>query len=235
MSSSHPNRHGIHKLSPEELDDQIQNRIERVVDELQQGFNFLKNCDGQKTCTGTVTFFGSARTPESDEEYQQAKRLASKISKETGYAVITGGGPGIMGAGNQGAFEAGGNSIGMTIKLPMEQTTNPFVTHEQSFKYFFTRKVCMTYAAEAYLYFPGGFGTMDELFEILTLVQTGKIAKVPIILVNEKFWRPLEGFIKDTMLAGGKISPEDLDLFTITDNEDLIVDIVKKAPMRWAD
>jgi uncharacterized protein (TIGR00730 family) len=138
-----------------------------------------------------------------------------------------------MEAGNRGAYEEGKPSLGLTINLPMEQTTNQYVSEEIPFYYFFTRKTLMAYSAEAYLYFPGGYGTLDELFEILTLVQTGKIARVPIVLVGKKFWQPLDEFIKQTLLLeNSTISEEDLNLYQILDDEDEIVNIVKNAPMR---
>ncbi len=202
-------------------------RICAMDEEFRQGMNTIEE-------TGrAVTFFGSARTPIDDPYYQKAKRLAERIAKETNFAVVTGGGPGIMGAGNEGAYKAGGESIGFTIKLPMEQSTNPFVTHEVPFYYFFTRKVSMTFAADAFLAFPGGFGTIDEISEVLTLIQTGKMEKMPIILVGVEFWTPLVDFFRKTMLEQYKtISPEDMDLFMVTDDEDLIIDTIKKAPVR---
>jgi len=184
----------------------------------------------------SVTFWGSARLTEDHEDYQRALRLARRISGELGYIITTGGGPGIMEAGNRGAYEMGKPSLGLTIKLPMEQNTNKYVTEEVPFYFFFSRKVLMAYSAEAYLYFPGGFGTLDELFEILTLVQTEKINKLPIILVGKKFWEPLDKFIKETLLKDfATISPEDLDLYTITDDEEEIMRILKGAPMREED
>jgi len=180
-----------------------------------------------------VTFWGSARTQSNDPDYKKAARLAARIHKELGYAIITGGGPGIMAAGNCGAYDAGGKSVGLTIKLPHEQTTNLCLTHHMDFQYFFTRKVCLAFAAEAYVYFPGGFGTLDELFEILTLVQTKKIAPAPaIILVGKSYWGGLDTFIRKHLLKGQKIDVEDLNLYTITDNEDEIIQLIKKAPIR---
>lgn len=207
--------------------DENEVRICAMDEEFRQGMDAIKE-------TGrAVTFFGSARTHITDLYYQKAKRLAERIVKETKCAIITGGGPGIMGAGNEGAYKAGGQSIGFTIKLPSEQTTNPFLTHEVPFYYFFTRKVSMTFAADAFLAFPGGIGTMDEIFEILTLVQTGKMDKVPIILVGIEFWTPLVNFLKNTMEEKYKtISSHDLELFTVTDDEDLIIEIIKNAPTR---
>lgn len=202
-------------------------RICAMDEEFRQGMDTIKE-------TGrSVTFFGSARTHINDPYYQKAKRIAERVAKETDFAVVTGGGPGIMGAANEGAYKAGGESVGFTIKLPMEQSTNPFVTQEVPFYYFFTRKVSMTFAADVFLAFPGGLGTMDEIFEILTLVQTEKMEKIPIILVGVDFWKPLVDFLRYTMLEKYKtISPEDFDLFLVTDDEDEILDIIKKTPLR---
>lgn len=199
-------------------------------EEFRQGFDMVKkNKDGNKS----VTFWGSARFPVDNEYYQKALRLSRRLAGELNCMIATGGGPGIMEAGNRGAYEMGKPSLGLTIELPMEQSTNPYVTEEMPFYFFFTRKVLMAYSAEAYLYFPGGYGTLDELFEILTLVQTGKISRLPIILVGAAFWKPLDEFIKQTLLAEkGTISESDLDLYIITDDEDKIVEIVKNAPMR---
>ncbi|MEZ4103240.1 MAG: TIGR00730 family Rossman fold protein [Candidatus Paceibacterota bacterium] len=210
--------------------DETETRICVVNEEFRQGFEMVK---AHKDNGKSATFWGSARLKEDHEDYQRAWRLSKRISGELGYSIVTGGGPGIMEAGNRGAYEMGKPSLGLTIKLPMEQYTNKYVTEEIPFYFFFTRKVLMAYSAEAYLYFPGGFGTLDELFEILTLVQTGKISKVPIILVGRKFWEPLQGFIDNTLLKEFEtISPEDLNLYTITDDEDEIVEIVRNAPMR---
>lgn len=202
-------------------------RICVINEEFRQGIEFVEDIDRSVTC------FGSARFHADSPHYKQAHRIAYRIAEELGYAIITGGGPGIMEAANRGAYDADGRSIGMTIKLPFEQSTSKYVKDEIPFYFFFTRKVTMTYSAEAYLYFPGGFGTMDELFEILTLVQTKKIAHVPIILVGKAFWQPLDNFIRQTLLADhATISPEDLNLYTITDDEEEILEIVKNAPLR---
>ncbi len=139
-----------------------------------------------------------------------------------------------MEAANRGAFEVDGNSFGFTIQLPKEQRTNPYLNKTINFDYFFTRKVSLTYAAEAYVYFPGGFGTLDELFEILTLVQTKKIVPVPIILFGSYFWNPLEKFITEFLVSKGKIDPRDMSLFTITDSIEEAVEIIKNAPIRNA-
>jgi uncharacterized protein (TIGR00730 family) len=150
-----------------------------------------------------------------------------------GYAVVSGGGPGIMEGANRGAFEAGGVSIGMAITLPHEQNTNPYVNVELPFYYFYTRKTCMSFSSECYLAFPGGFGTFDEIFELITLIQTGKIAKTPILLVGKAFWQPFVDTIREIMLDKfATISAHDLDLFTVTDDEDFILETIKNAPLR---
>ncbi len=207
-----------------------ESRICVVNEELRQGLDILTAIEK------SVTFFGSARLPTDHPYYQKAQRLAHRVVSDLAYAVVSGGGPGIMAAANQGAFEAHGTSIGLTIKLPMEQVTSPYVTTEVPFYFFFTRKVALAYSAEAYLFFPGGFGTMDEFFEILTLVQTNKIASVPIVLVGEEFWKPLDAYMRSMFLEKYQtIDPQDMNLYTITDDEDVIMDIIKKAPIRTKD
>jgi len=206
-----------------EIDRQIAERTDNIEKEFRGGFDFIKNCDR------SVTIFGSARTEEDDPDYKKAYSLGKKISQELDYSIITGGGPGIMEAGNRGSFENGGGSLGLTIKLPFEQVINPYMSSYYDFHYFFARKTCMTFAAEAYVYFPGGFGTLDELFEVLTIVQTQKTERRPIILVGEEFWKPLDAFIREHLLDKAKISPEDIDLYTITDDEDEIIEIIRKA------
>lgn len=207
-----------------------ESRICVVNEEMRQGLDIV-------TALGkSVTFFGSARLAPQHEYYEKARRLANRVVTELSYAVVSGGGPGIMAGANQGAFEANGTSIGLTIKLPMEQTTSPFVTTEVPFYFFFTRKVALAYSAETYLFFPGGYGTMDEFFEILTLVQTNKIARVPIVLVGVAFWTPLIAYMRTMFLEQYQtIDAADLDLFIVTDDEDLIMDTIKKAPVRLQD
>lgn len=214
-------------LTLPELEEQIKKRVSTISEEFLEGFQFIK--DTPKT----VTFFGSARTVSEELDYQHAYELAKGVAK-LGYAVVTGGGPGIMEAANKGAFEVDGNSFGLTIQLPKEQVTNPYLNKTINFQYFFTRKVSLTYAAEAYVYFPGGFGTLDELFEILTLVQTNKIVRVPIILFGSHFWKPLEKFLEEFMLQNGKIDEADMRLFLITDSIEEALDIIKNAPIRNA-
>jgi uncharacterized protein (TIGR00730 family) len=214
-----------HPISLAELDIEIKERINKIQNEFIHGFSFIKSHPK------TVTFFGSARTLTTERDYQNAVELATQIS-DLGYTIVTGGGPGIMEAGNRGAHAGKGSSIGFTIQLPAEQVTNPFLNDQLNFKYFFTRKVALTYSAEAYIYFPGGFGTLDELFEILTLVQTNKIERVPIILFNTKFWKPLIKFLEHQLLDSSKIDPEDMQLFIVTDSIEEVLHIIKKAPIR---
>lgn len=188
-------------------------------EEMRQGLDVLS------AIKKSITIFGSARTPQTDEYYQKAVRIAERAG-HAGYATITGGGPGIMQAGNEGAHKAHVESIGMTIQLPMEQFTNEFVSTEVPFYFFFTRKTTMRFGSKAFLFFPGGFGTLDELAETLTLIQTAKIDRAPVILVGVKFWTPFQEFIKNQLLLNGMISSTDLDLYTITDDEDEIMRII---------
>ena len=194
-------------------------------EELRQGLTVLEDYQN------SITIFGSARTPETDPYYQIAVRIGNGAAK-LGKAVITGGGPGIMEAGNRGATEAGGSSLGMTIVLPHEQYTNPHVNVEIPFYYFFTRKTAMRYASQVYLFFPGGYGTLDELMETLTLIQTGKIDKVPVVLVGVEFWQPLDQFIRQDLVCKEMIDEMDPSLYIITDDEQQILDIIKNAPER---
>ena len=215
-------------LTVRQMETNSRRRVAEISEEFRKGFSFIKHHPK------SITIFGSARFDEENPYYQKARRIAKRIS-QLGYAVVTGGGPGIMEAGNRGATEGDGNehSIGVCIRLPHEQITNPYVTDGLEFKYFFSRKVILSFSAEAYLYFPGGFGTIDEFFEILTLVQTGKIEKVPIVLVGSEYWKPLDQFIQKTLLEKFKtINEKDMDLYVITDDEDLVMDIVEKAPLR---
>ena len=213
-------------ISFKDIEKALNKRVADIGNEFRDGFNFIKKHNR------TVTFFGSARTGENDGDYIQARSLGSRIVKELDYAVVTGGAIGIMEAGNRGAFEAGGDSLGLNIELPNEQNFNEYLTDHMEFHYFFSRKVCLSFSAETYVFFPGGFGTLDELFEILTLVQTGKIEKVPIVLVGSYYWNNLDSFIKENLLKNGKIDPEDINLYTITDNEEEVIDIIKNAPIR---
>lgn len=173
-----------------------------------------------------VTLFGSARNlPVNSKLREDAYELSYKLAKD-GYAVISGGGPGIMAASNKGAYEAGGVSIGLNIKLPHEQEPNPYVTHSFEFHYFFSRKVSMTFYSHAYIYFPGGFGTLDELTELITLVQTKKLPPLRIILFGSSYWKDFVVFVKKQLLANGYISPGDEDIFVITDSVDEALELV---------
>jgi len=189
-------------------------RIYKIMAEFVDGFSLLK-----KYGLG-ATFFGSARHTVGERYYTDAADLAARLSKR-GFSIITGGADGIMRAGNEGAFKAGGTSIGLNIKLPMEQKENTFLTDRMTFDHFFTRKVMLAFASEVYVYFPGGFGTMDELFEILTLVQTKKILPVPIVLYGKEFWEPIDLLFKKHL--GEKyqaISPDDTRLYQMVDTVD---------------
>ncbi|MEO9893830.1 TIGR00730 family Rossman fold protein [Aurantibacter sp.] len=174
-----------------------------------------------------VSIFGSARSKENNKYYELAVSIAKKIA-ESGYGVITGGGPGIMEAGNRGAHLAGGTSVGLNIDLPFEQHDNPYIDSDKSldFDYFFVRKVMFVKYSQGFVVMPGGFGTLDELFEAITLIQTHKIEKFPIILVGSEFWGGLFDWVKTTMLEAGNISAGDLELITIADNEQEVVDII---------
>ena len=174
-----------------------------------------------------VSIFGSARTQPQHKYYQLAVEVADRIV-EHGYGIITGGGPGIMEAGNKGAHIAGGTSVGLNIDLPFEQHDNPYIDSDKSldFDYFFVRKVMFVKYSQGFVVMPGGFGTLDELFEAMTLIQTHKIEKFPIILVGSDFWGGLVDWIKNTLLEAGNISPEDLDLFHVVDSAEAVIDIL---------
>ncbi|WP_108425674.1 TIGR00730 family Rossman fold protein [Flagellimonas amoyensis] len=174
-----------------------------------------------------VSIFGSARVREGNHYYDLAVKIAQRIA-EAGYGVITGGGPGIMEAGNKGANLAGGTSVGLNIDLPFEQHDNPYIDEDKSldFDYFFVRKVMFVKYSQGFVVMPGGFGTLDELFEAITLIQTHKIHTFPIILVGTDFWKGLLDWIKNTMLEAGNISPRDLDLIQLVDTEDEVVEII---------
>lgn len=186
-------------------------RVQRITSEFVAGFDALAE-------TGpAVSIFGSARVPEGDPLYEEARRLGSMLAS-AGVTVITGGGPGLMEAANRGAFEAGGESIGAGIELPFEQGVNSFVNVGLEFRYFFVRKMMFVKYASGFVFLPGGFGTMDELFEVLTLVQTGKMVDKPIVLVGTKHWSGMVTWIEDVLVRDRRISLTDTDLFTITDD-----------------
>ncbi|HEU4452329.1 MAG TPA: TIGR00730 family Rossman fold protein [Longimicrobium sp.] len=191
-------------------------RVFRIMGEFVEGFDSLAELGP------AVTIFGSARVPPDHPEYETARDTARRLG-EAGFTIITGGGPGIMEAANAGARDAGAMSVGCNIELPFEQHINPYVDVAINFRYFFVRKTMFVKYAEAFVIFPGGFGTLDELFEALTLVQTGKIRDFPLILFGSKYWRGMLDWIKGTLLAEGKVSPEDLDLMVVTDSPEEVV------------
>jgi uncharacterized protein (TIGR00730 family) len=197
-------------------------RVLRIQAEFVEGFDTLAQLGP------AVSIFGSARTSEEDPMYQACVETA-RLLAEAGLVIITGGGPGIMEAGNRGAKLANGVSIGLNIELPFEQGTNPYVEIPIDFHYFFVRKTMFVKYAQAFVIFPGGFGTLDELFEALTLIQTGKIYNFPVILYGSEYWAGLIDWLRSTMLAKGNISSPDVDLMVITDSPEEVRDLVMTA------
>ncbi len=185
-------------------------RVLRIMGEFVSGFDALADVGP------AVTIFGSARTVESDPEYQAARKTAALIGK-AGYTIISGGGPGIMEAANRGAREAGAGSVGLNIELPYEQHVNPYVDYSIDFRYFFVRKTMLVKYSQAFIIFPGGFGTLDELFESLVLIQTGKIHNFPVVLYGRRYWQGMIDWLRDTVLPGGKVASADLDLLLMAD------------------
>ncbi len=202
------------------LESAADKRVDLIEKEFQNGYAALSNYPY------TVTVFGSARFTEDNKYYQLARQTGTMLAEEN-FTVITGGGGGIMEAANRGAFESGGEAVGLNIELPHEQQLNPYTTDSIPFHYFFARKVMLVYSASALICFPGGYGTLDELFEVMTLVQTGKTAALPIILVGSDFWKPLDDLIRTQLLeVNSAISPGDEDLYTITDDVEKVRQIV---------
>ncbi|HMO80385.1 MAG TPA: TIGR00730 family Rossman fold protein [Pyrinomonadaceae bacterium] len=197
-------------------------RVFRIMGECVDGF------DNLATITRGVSIFGSARTRETDPMYIAAREIG-RLLAENGFEVITGGGPGIMEAGNRGAVDAGGVSVGCNIELPFEQAANPYQTKSLSFKYFFVRKTMFIKYSNAYVIFPGGFGTMDELFEALTLIQTKKIRNFPVVLFGSAYWKGLLSWISSTMLYERNISPEDMSLIYLTDSPQQTVEFIAEC------
>jgi uncharacterized protein (TIGR00730 family) len=197
-------------------------RVLRIQAEFVEGFGLLAELGP------AVSVFGTARAQPGAEEYEQAFAIAQGLA-EAGYAVITGGGPGVMEAANKGATSAGGVSVGLGIELPLEMGLNEYVEIGIEFRYFFVRKTVFIKYSQALVVLPGGFGTLDELFESLTLVQTGKITRYPIVLVGSDYWSGLVSWIRDTVLAEGKISPGDEDLFYVSDDPAEVVRIIQQA------
>jgi uncharacterized protein (TIGR00730 family) len=202
-------------------------RVERIREELDLGFRTLAHVGA------AASFFGSARTPPDDPEYVLARETARLVG-EAGMAIITGGGPGVMEAANRGAKDAKALSIGLNIELPFEQGLNPYVDIGLEFHYFFARKIMFVRYASGFVVLPGGFGTLDELFESLTLIQTGKVQNFPVILVGSDYWSGLVDWVRGRMLAEGKISAADLDLITLTDDPIVVRDRLLSASHRQA-
>lgn len=230
MHPAETNKHGkaptLPPLSASEVMEQIKSRVARIDREFLDAFEFIAGFPR------SVTFFGSSRFDENNEHCIKARRLAGKIAKELGYTVLTGGSDGIMEAANRGAFEAGGESVGLNVRLPREQGGNKYTTASIDFSHFFVRKVALSYAAEAYIFFPGGFGTLDEFFEVITLIQTSKIRRVPIFLVGKDYWDPLSRFLHENVFAiHHAVNKSDLELYRITDSEDEIIETIRGVPI----
>jgi uncharacterized protein (TIGR00730 family) len=204
-----------------------EDRIERIERELREGFRRFAHVGS------AASFFGSARTPPNSSEYKLARETA-RIVGEAGMAIITGGGPGCMEAANLGAQDAGVQSIGLNIELPFEQGMNPYVDLGLDFHYFFVRKVMFVRYASGFVVFPGGFGTLDEMFEALTLIQTDKIIHFPVVLVGTDYWQGLFDWVRERLLGEGKISPDDIDLYTLTDDPIEVRDTLTAAVHRQA-
>jgi uncharacterized protein (TIGR00730 family) len=192
----------------------------RIGEEFLQGFLAVERIGGP-----AISVFGSARVKEDDPEYAEARDIARRIA-EAGFAVVTGGGPGVMEAANRGARDAGGVSVGFNIDLPHEQFENAYLDISLTFEHFYARKTMFVKAAEGFVIFPGGFGTLDELFEALTLIQTGKVLHFPVVLFDRDYWAPLLDWIRERLLPEGMISPEDLELLTVTDDPDEAVQVL---------
>lgn len=212
------------KERPGLTDADIERRMERIDEDFRHAFSIMKKHPD------TVTFFGSKVIAPGSTHYEQARTLAQKIVEELGLSIVSGGGPGIMEAANRGARDARGDSVGMAIELPHEQVINKYATHSEDFYYFFSRKVALTYTARAYIYFPGGYGTLDELFEILTLKESMKIPQLPVILVGADYWQPLIDFIEGTLYQKTHVIAKELTkLYTLEDDQDKIIEIIKNG------
>ena len=204
----------------ERRDGDLAAQAARIGDEFLQGFEAVAKIDRP-----AVSVFGSARVPEAHPAYVEARHVARRLA-EAGFAIVTGGGPGVMEAANRGARDAGGLSVGFNIELPHEQFTNAYLDIELTFQHFYARKTMFVKAAEGFVIFPGGFGTLDELFESLTLIQTGKVLHFPVVLFDSAYWTPLRTWVHDWLLPQKMISPDDLNLLHLTDDPDDAVQVV---------
>jgi uncharacterized protein (TIGR00730 family) len=198
----------------EEPADDLERHVQLIAQEFREGFEAVARIDRP-----AVTIFGSARVPEGDPNYGRARDVSRRFA-EQGWAIVTGGGPGVMEAASRGAKEGGGLSIGFNIELPHEQQLNPWLDIQLTFHHFYARKTMFVKAAEGFVVFPGGFGTADELFEALTLIQTGKVLHFPVVLFDSDYWQVLLTWVRSELLASGMISPNDLDLLYVTDDPD---------------
>src|SRR3989338_8849802 len=221
-----PDHLDIHDYSSESFDYQHNPswRIFRIMAEFVDGFNFITKFPK------SVTIFGSTRFNNKNKHYRTAQKLARLLAK-AGYTIVTGGGPGIMEAANKGAAEGGGEAVGLNIQLPFEQRTNPYVKKDMAFNYFFTRKVMLAFSASAFVYFPGGYGTLDEVFEMITLRQTHKInPRTPIILVGTDYWGPLTNWLCDNALKRhGTINASEMKLWQVVNTAEEALEIIKKT------
>ena len=207
-------------------DEDLERHVQRIAGEFRAGFEAVDRIDRP-----AVSIFGSARIREDHRWYQASRDVARRFA-EAGFAVVTGGGPGVMEAANRGAKEGGGLSIGFNIELPHEQHENPYLDISLTFQHFYARKTMFVKAAEGFVIFPGGFGTLDELFESLTLIQTGKVLHFPVVLFDRTFWTDLVGWVGDELISSGLISPDDERLLYMTDDPDEAVQIVADCHRR---
>ena len=216
-------------LSADEPAAEIEDHVQRIAQEFRMGFEAVDKIDRP-----AVTIFGSARVREGEPSYEQARDVARRFA-ERGWAVVTGGGPGVMEAANRGAKEGGGLSVGFNIELPHEQFANRYLDIALTFRHFYARKTMFVKAAEGFVVFPGGFGTADELFEALTLIQTGKVLHFPVVLFDSAYWDELLDWFRDDLLRDGMISPDDVELLHVTDDlDDVVVHVLECYDRRCA-
>jgi uncharacterized protein (TIGR00730 family) len=213
-----------------ERESEIRKHTARIAEEFREGFDAVDEIDRP-----AVSIFGSARVREGTAPYDQARATAKRFAA-AGWAVVTGGGPGVMEAANRGCKEGGGVSVGFNIELPHEQSANPYLDISLTFSHFYARKTMFVKAAEGFVVFPGGFGTVDELFESLTLIQTGKIRHFPVVLFERAFWEPMLAWVREQALPLGMVSPDDLELLTVTDDiDEAVQQVLDCYELRCAD